>query len=310
MPLTEDTYTTGGLTATLQDDGSLVVNGTPQSVPVNLVFLALNLEPGTYYVSGGVPTSGNLYLCVQIASPTGGGFYVNQSFTITGNETSVTAMIQNVDTTSLNDYAISPMINRGNSALPIQKYNSTPSPEKPIPIVSAGASGSIILSITDGANQNQSLTISTPNGMPGVPVDSGGNYTDLTGQAFTSDYWDFADGQQHILCGKIASYNSEEITTPYISSTGALTTGAQVLYVLPKPRTEAIPPEIMTAYHALYTYGGTTVISTTEPVVGIEATLYCDAGATVQHLQSEIQTLSAATSQLSQIVDIMLGESE
>lgn len=194
------------------------------------------------------------------------------------------------------------MLNLGPVALPYEPYTGgkpSPSVEYPSPIQNADAAGSISLSITDGAERNQSLTLSTPNGLPGVPVTSGGNCTDLSGQAFISDYWDFANGLQHILCGQIADYNNEEITTPYISSTGALTTGAQVIYVLPEPHTEAISPEIMAAYHALNTYGGTTVISTTEPVAGIEATVYCDAGATVQHLQSEIQTLSAATSQLS-----------
>ena len=219
-------------------------------------------------------------------------------------------MLQSNFANAINNYRVAAMLNKGTKPLPVQKHNGTPRPENPIPIVSAGTSGSITLSITDGADQSQSLTISTPNGLLGVPVSSGGNCTDSTRQAFTSDYWDFADGLQHILCGQIASYNSEEITTPYISSTGNLTPGAQVVYVLPEPQTQSIPAGTLAAYHALTTYANTTVISTTEPVVGIEATVYCDAGATIQHLQSEIQTLSTSTSQLSQIVGIMLGESE
>lgn len=310
MPITEPSYHVNGLTATLQDDGSLIVNGTPGSGFTNLIYIPLSLSPGDYYIAGGENTLGRVIAFIEIKKSTGISYFANQSFSVDGTETSIVFILQSNFTNAINNYRVPAMLNKGTKPLPVQKYNGTPSTERPIPIVSAGASGSIALSITDGAYQSQSLTVPSPNGLPGVPVKSSGNCTDLTGQAFTSDYWDFADGQQHILCGKIASYNSEEITTPYISSTGALTTGAQVLYVLPKPRTEAIPHEIMTAYHALNTYGGTTVISTTEPVVGIEATLYCDAGATVQHLQSEIQTLSAATSQLSQIVDIMLGESE
>ena len=211
LPLTEDTYTMGGLTATLQGDGSLVVNGTPQSVPVNLVFFDLNLEPGTYYVSGGVPTSGNLYLCVQIASPIGGGFYVNQSFTITGNETSVTAMIQNVDQTPLNDYAISPIINRGNSALPIQKYTGTPSPESPMPIVSAGDGGSIHVTLSDGGSQSQTLTLSTPNGLPGIPVTSGGTVT-IGGQQYAANTRDYGAGLDTIAVGRIVLDGTEEWT--------------------------------------------------------------------------------------------------
>lgn len=155
--------------------------------------------------------------------------------------------------------------------------------------------------------QSQPFSISTPNGLPGVPVSSGGNCTDSTGQAYTSDYWDFGDGLQHILCGQISSYNGEEITTPYISSTGDLITGAQVVYVLPEPQTQPIPAETLAAYHALTTYANTTVISTAEPVAGMEATVYCDAGVTVQRLQGEIQTLSNTTTQLSRTANTLPG---
>ena len=65
--------------------------------------------------------------------------------------------------------------------------DGTPSPESPVPIVSAGDGGSIGLTVSDGADQSQSLTISTPNGLPGIPVDSGGNYTDAEGQQLICD---------------------------------------------------------------------------------------------------------------------------
>ena len=70
--------------------------------------------------------------------------------------------------------------------------DGTPSPENPVPIVSAGDGGSIGLTVSDGADQSQSLTISTPNGLPGIPVDSGGNYTDVSGQQWVCDEVDFA----------------------------------------------------------------------------------------------------------------------
>ena len=420
LPLTEDTYTTGGLTATLQGDGSLVVNGTPQSVPINLVFFTLNLEPGTYYVSGGVPTSGNLYLCVQIASPIGGGFYVNQSFTITGNETSVTAMIQNVDTTSLNDYAISPMINRGNSALPVQKYTGTPSPESPIPITSAGGGGNVDVSMTgknllniskmqqkttngitfslesggikingtatantdsptftfrlpagtyisninraqfpwlnsanyvvvkkDGSMRwldadvaftvldedigkyfyftvakgktvneiiypqlelgsvstdyepytSQSLTISTPNGLPGIPVTSGGNYT-IDGQQYRGNIRDYGAEVDTIAVEQIDSYNGEDVGDVWMSSTGQLTTGAQVVYALDTPTTRAIQAAEIAAYRALHTYDGVTMVSTAEDVAGLEVKYVADAQKYIDNrltaAEQHIQELAAA----------------
>lgn len=38
------------------------------------------------------------------------------------------------------------------------------------------------------------LNIQTPNGLPGIPVDSGGNYTDASGQQWVCDEVDFARG--------------------------------------------------------------------------------------------------------------------
>lgn len=41
----------------------------------------------------------------------------------------------------------------------------------------------------------QTLTLSTPNGLPGIPVDSGGNYTDESGQQWVCDEVDFKRGK-------------------------------------------------------------------------------------------------------------------
>ena len=82
------------------------------------------------------------------------------------------------------------MLNAGPTALPWEPYTGgkpSPSPEYPQPIASAGDEGSIDLTVSNSADQSQSLTISTPNGLPGIPVDSGGNYTDAEGQQLICD---------------------------------------------------------------------------------------------------------------------------
>ena len=43
--------------------------------------------------------------------------------------------------------------------------------------------------------EEQSLTFSTPNGLPGIKVDTGGNYTDSTGQQWITDEIDLARGK-------------------------------------------------------------------------------------------------------------------
>ena len=73
--------------------------------------------------------------------------------------------------------------------------DGVPTPENPIPIVSVGEDGSITLTISDTAEQKQIFPIPTPSGLPGIPVKSGGNYTDSKGQQWVCDEVDFARGK-------------------------------------------------------------------------------------------------------------------
>ena len=65
--------------------------------------------------------------------------------------------------------------------------DGTPTPDAPVPIVSAGDGGSITVTLSDGNGKTQTLTLPTPNGLPGIPVTSGGNYTDTQGQQWVCD---------------------------------------------------------------------------------------------------------------------------
>ena len=88
------------------------------------------------------------------------------------------------------------MLNAGSTALPWEPYTGgqpSPSPEYPQEITVSGDGGEINVSITDG-NLSQSLLLSTPNGLPGIPVTSGGNYTDADGQQWVCDEIDLATG--------------------------------------------------------------------------------------------------------------------
>lgn len=72
--------------------------------------------------------------------------------------------------------------------------DGTPTPDAPVPIVSAGDSGTIVLTLGDGDGKTQTLTLPTPNGLPGIPVASGGNYTDQNGQQWVCDEVDLERG--------------------------------------------------------------------------------------------------------------------
>ena len=69
-----------------------------------------------------------------------------------------------------------------------------PLPTAPVPIVSAGDGGTVVVTVSDGANESQTLTLQTPNALPGIPVTSGGNYTDENGQQWVCDEVDLARG--------------------------------------------------------------------------------------------------------------------
>ena len=135
----------------------------------------------------------------------------------------------------------------------------TPTPTAPVDLVSAGGGGSITVSVTS-ENNSRNMTISTPNGLPGIPVTTGGNYTDENGQQWICDEVDFEKGVYIQRVGKIDRYNGEALPGAYISSTGTLSAGATVLYQLESDKQTDISTEKLAEYAAMYTnYQSTTV---------------------------------------------------
>ena len=90
--------------------------------------------------------------------------------------------------------------------------NGVPTPTAPVPIVSAGDGGTVTVTVSDGANNSQ--TLQTPNALPGIPVTSGGNYTDESGQQWVCDEVDLARGVrvQRITKIKVTSSLSWQTT--------------------------------------------------------------------------------------------------
>ena len=121
------------------------------------------------------------------------------------------------------------------------------------------------------APHSQSITSSTPNGLPGIPVDSGGNYTDASGQQWVCDEVDFGVGTHTQRISKINSYNSETVGNIWMSTTDQLTPGATVLYKLDNPIVSNLDAEVIADYKALTTYAPVTNIMTNStPAAGIE----------------------------------------
>lgn len=72
--------------------------------------------------------------------------------------------------------------------------DGTPTPDNPVPIVSVGDGGTILVTVGDGADGQQTIALQTPNGLRGIPVASGGNYTDKNGQRWICDEVDLERG--------------------------------------------------------------------------------------------------------------------
>jgi hypothetical protein len=89
------------------------------------------------------------------------------------------------------------MLNEGSTTKPWEPYTGgkpSPSPDYPQEIKSAGDSGSVAVTLSDGNGKTQTLTLPTPNSLPGIPVTSGGNYTDQNGQQWVCDEVDLERG--------------------------------------------------------------------------------------------------------------------
>ena len=90
--------------------------------------------------------------------------------------------------------------------------DGTPSPDAPVELVSVGAGGSIVVSATDGNGSTKTVTVQTPNGLHGIPVPNGGNYTDANGQQWICDEIDL------VRCIRTKRLHQESITAEKIES--------------------------------------------------------------------------------------------
>ena len=97
--------------------------------------------------------------------------------------------------------------------------DGTPSPDNPVPIVSAGDGGTIVVTLSDGNDKTQTITLQTPNGLRGIPVTSGSNYIDPQGQQWVCDEVDLERGVrvQRIASFVIDAKNASDIAmmNPY-----------------------------------------------------------------------------------------------
>lgn len=88
--------------------------------------------------------------------------------------------------------------------------DGTPAPDAPVDLANAGGDGSIAVNIQGGEADAQSLALSIPGGLPGIPVSSGGNYIDANGQQWVCDEIDLERGMYVQRVGAFAAVSSLE----------------------------------------------------------------------------------------------------
>ena len=190
-----------GVNVQILDDDTIVASGTTVFTgSLNILSAPFYISPGSYTIS--ISQSINLYTSIvwygstlAIKDIVPGG--VSASFKIEETAKIVIRFYKEVQAGEQINFSVKVMLNSGSTALPWEPYTGgqpSPSPDYPQEIVTAGSDGTIDITVSDGADQSQSLTISTPNGLPGIPVDSGGNYTDAGGQQWVCDEVDFERG--------------------------------------------------------------------------------------------------------------------
>ena len=155
--------------------------------------------------------------------------------------------------------------------------DGTPSPDNPVPIVRAGDGGTITVTIGDGADERQTIILQTPNGLRGIPVTSGGNYTDPQGRQWMCDEVDLERGAKVQRVDK-AAFDS---TKTLVEQNAILAT----------PVETPLTPAELTAYKTLTTYAPNTVVQATDGA-GLKLDYQRDANIVIKNLEDAIASMT------------------
>lgn len=121
------------------------------------------------------------------------------------------------------------------------------------------------------------LTLPTPNGLPGIPVTSGGNYTDENGQQWVCDEVDF---------GK--SVKVQRIDKGAFDTTKTL---AEQNAILATPVETPLTPAELTAYKTLTTYAPNTVVQAADGA-GLKLDYQRDVNIAIKKLEDAIASMT------------------
>lgn len=125
--------------------------------------------------------------------------------------------------------------------------------------------------------REQLLTLPTPNGLPGVPVTSGGNYTDPSGQQWVCDEVDLERGVRVQRVDKTSFDNTKTL--------------AEQNAILATPVETPLTPAKLTDYKALATYAPDTVVQASDGA-GVKLGYQKDVNITIKKLEDAIASMT------------------
>lgn len=125
--------------------------------------------------------------------------------------------------------------------------------------------------------REQLLTLPTPHGLPGIPVTSGGNYTDQNGQQWICDEVDLERGVKVQRVDKLAFDNTKTL--------------AEQNAILATPVETPLTPAEIAAYKAITAYAPDTVVQASDGA-GIKLDYQRDVNLVVKNLEDAIASMT------------------
>ena len=125
--------------------------------------------------------------------------------------------------------------------------------------------------------REQLLTLPTPNGLPGIPVTSGGNYTDQNGQQWVCDEVDLERGVKVQRIDKTSFDNTKTL--------------AEQSAILATPIETPLTPAEIAAYKAITAYAPDTVVQASDGA-GIKLDYQRDVNLVVKNLEDAIASMT------------------
>ena len=125
--------------------------------------------------------------------------------------------------------------------------------------------------------REQLFTLPTPNGLPGIPVTSGGNYTDPSGQQWVCDEVDLERGVRVHRVDKTSFDNTKTL--------------AEQNAILATPVETPLTPEEIAAYKSLTTYAPNTVVQASDGA-GLKLDYQRDVNIVIKNLEDAVASMT------------------